>query len=50
MLYLFYLQEFSAKETAQMLYISDNAVRQRAMRAKIMLKEILERGGQGEQQ
>lgn len=49
-LYLFYLQEFSAKETAQMLYISDNAVRQRAMRAKIMLKEILERGGQGEQQ
>lgn len=43
-LFLFYLQEFSAKETAQMLYITENTVRQRALRAKQMIKKILEEG------
>ncbi|MGN1086219.1 MAG: RNA polymerase sigma factor [Porcipelethomonas sp.] len=43
-LFLYCLQEFTAKETAKMLDISVDNVRQRALRAKRMLKEILEKG------
>lgn len=43
-LYLYSLQGFSAKQTASMLGISVNNVRQRVMRAKQQLKKILERG------
>lgn len=43
-LFLYCLQEFSAKETAKMLDITVDTVRQRALRAKRMLKEILEKG------
>lgn len=43
-LFLYCLQGFSAKETAKLLDISAENVRQRAVRAKQMLKEILERG------
>ena len=42
-IYLYFLQEFSAKETATQLEISSELVRQRALRAKKMLKDILER-------
>ena len=42
-IYLYFLQEFSAKETATQLEISSGLVRQRALRAKKMLKDILER-------
>lgn len=47
-IYLFYLQEFSAKETASQLGITAELVRQRALRAKKMLKDILEGGGYDE--
>ena len=43
-LYLYCLLGFSAKQTASMLGISVNNVRQRVMRAKQQLKKILERG------
>lgn len=43
-IFLFYLQEFSAKETARMLRITENTVRQRALRARQMIKKILEEG------
>lgn len=43
-LFLYCLQGFSSKETAKMLHISAESVRQRALRAKQMLKEILKRG------
>lgn len=42
-IYLYCLQEFSANETAELLDISANLVRQRANRAKKMLKDKLER-------
>ncbi|MGN1303636.1 MAG: RNA polymerase sigma factor [Oscillospiraceae bacterium] len=41
--YLYYLEEFSAKEIAKMLDITADAVWKRAERAKKMLKEKLER-------
>ena len=43
-LFLYCLQGFSAKETAKMLDITVANVRQRAARAKHMLREILEGG------
>lgn len=43
-LFLYCLQGFSAKETAKMLDIKVDTVRQRALRAKRMLKDILEKG------
>lgn len=43
-LFLYYLQGFSAKQTAAQLGITANAVRQRALRARQMLKKIMERG------
>lgn len=41
-LYIYYLQGFTAKETARQLGIKENTVCQRAARAKAMLKKILE--------
>lgn len=43
-LFLYCLQGFSAKETAKMLGITAENVRQRVSRAKQLLREILERG------
>lgn len=42
--YLYYLEEFSAKEISKMLGISENTVWKRAERAKKLLKKSLERG------
>lgn len=47
-IYLYFLQEFSAKETASQLEISPELVRQRELRAKKMLKDILERSSHNE--
>ena len=44
--YLYYLEEFTAKEVAKMLNISVDTVWKRAERAKKLLKEALERGEQ----
>ena len=44
--YLYYLEEFTAKEVAKMLNISVNTVWKRAERAKKLLKDALERGEQ----
>lgn len=43
-LFLYYLQGFSAKQTAVQLGLTANAVRQRALRARQMLREIIEKG------
>ena len=47
-LFLYYLQGFSAKQTTAQLGITANTVRQRALRARQMLKEIMERGAGNE--
>jgi RNA polymerase sigma-70 factor (ECF subfamily) len=47
-IYLYYLQGFSTKETATQLGITANLVWQRTSRAKKMLKDILERSGYNE--
>jgi RNA polymerase sigma-70 factor (ECF subfamily) len=44
-IYLYYLQGFTYKETASQLGIKYGVVRQRALRAKTMLKNILEVNG-----
>lgn len=44
--YLYYLEEFTAKDVAKMLNISVATVWKRAERAKKLLKEALERGEQ----
>lgn len=43
-IYLYYLEEFSAKEISKMLNVNINTVYKRAERAKEILKNILEKG------
>lgn len=47
-LFLYYLECFSSRESAKQLGISLNTFRQRVSRARLMLKKIIEEGGKNE--